>query len=45
MEVKPEYVRAALQAAIGRGLKFPSIELEEFVATFINGIREVIAVK
>lgn len=30
-----DYVRAALQSAVGKGLKFPSPELEEYVADFL----------
>lgn len=36
---RPEHVRAALMSAIGRGLKFPSVELEEYVASYLNKIR------
>ena len=39
--VKPEHVRAALMSAIGAGLKFPSIELEEYVAQYLNTIKEI----
>ena len=40
-DLKANHVRAALQSAIGRGLKFPSIELEEYVALFLSGLVEV----
>jgi hypothetical protein len=36
MRIKPEHIRAAFQSAIGKGLKFPSVELEEYVADFLT---------
>jgi hypothetical protein len=39
--IEPAHIRAAIQMAVGRGIKFPSIELEEFVAKFLNGLRKV----
>jgi hypothetical protein len=43
--VKPEYVRMAWQSAVGSGLKFPSPDFDEYVAKFLNGLREVEVVK
>jgi hypothetical protein len=43
--IKPEYIRMAWQAAAGRDIKFPSVDWDEFVATFLNGIREVEVIK
>jgi hypothetical protein len=40
--VKPEYVRAAIHSAVSRGLKFPSPEIEKFIADFLNGLIEVV---
>ena len=40
MVIKPEHVRAALMSAAGKGLKFPSIELEEYVAKFLSNITD-----
>jgi hypothetical protein len=34
--VKPEHVRAAMQSAAGKGLKFPSVEFEEYVAAYLS---------
>lgn len=33
------HVRAALQSAIGKGLKFPSPEFEEYVTEFLNRVK------
>ncbi len=40
-KVKPEHIRAALMSAVGKGIKFPSIELEECVAKYLNSIKEI----
>lgn len=40
-KITPVHIRMALQMAAGRGIKYPSMELEEFVAKFINALREV----
>jgi hypothetical protein len=43
-KITPAIVRAAFQSAAGRGIAFPSVDFEEFVAHFLNGLREVKAV-
>lgn len=42
MLIKPEHVRAALMSARGKGLKFPSIELEEYVANYLSDVKHPI---
>lgn len=39
-KVKTEYVRMACLSAVGRGIKFPSPEFEDYVAMFLNGLVE-----
>ena len=41
MIITPTHVRFAFQSAAGRDLKFPSREFEEYVAKFLNGLRDV----
>jgi hypothetical protein len=40
VEIRAEHVRAALQSAIGQGLKFPSMALEEYVAAYLNRVKK-----
>lgn len=43
--IKPEHVRAAWQSAVGRDIKFPSVDFDVYVATFLSGIRDVTIVE
>lgn len=38
-DLKPEHVRMAFHSAAGKGIKFPSAEFEEYVATYLNRLR------
>jgi hypothetical protein len=38
VKIKVEHVRAAVQSAVGRNLKYPNLEFQEYLATFLSGI-------
>lgn len=38
IDIGPEYIRAAIQSAVGRNLKFPSLAAEEHIARFLSRV-------